>query len=46
MGIARAAADRAVLMDEGMIVEEATPEVLFSQPTQARTQEFLSKILH
>ncbi|MFU8827303.1 MAG: amino acid ABC transporter ATP-binding protein [Brevefilum sp.] len=46
MGFARAAADRAVLMDEGVIVEEAAPEVLFSQPTQARTQEFLSKILH
>jgi polar amino acid transport system ATP-binding protein len=46
MGFARAAADRAVLMDEGVIVEEATPEVLFSQPKQARTREFLSKILH
>jgi polar amino acid transport system ATP-binding protein len=46
MGFARAAADRAVLMDEGVIVEEATPEVLFSQPSQARTREFLSKILH
>ena len=45
MGFARAAADRAVLMDEGVIVEEAAPEVLFSQPTRARTQEFLSKIL-
>lgn len=45
MGFARAAADRAVLMDEGVIVEEAAPDVLFSQPTQARTQEFLSKIL-
>lgn len=46
MGFARAAADRAVLMDEGLIVEEATPEVLFNRPSQARTQEFLSKILH
>ncbi len=45
MGFARAAADRAVLMDEGVIVEEAVPEVLFSSPTQARTQAFLSKIL-
>lgn len=46
MGFARAAADRAVLMDEGVIVEQAPPDVLFSQPQQARTQEFLSKILH
>jgi polar amino acid transport system ATP-binding protein len=45
MGFARAAADRAVLMDEGLIVEEAVPEILFSNPKQARTQEFLSKIL-
>lgn len=45
MGFARAAADRAVLMDEGLIVEEAKPEVLFSHPTQERTKRFLSKIL-
>lgn len=45
MGFARAAADRAVLMDEGLIVEQATPEVLFSHPTQERTKRFLSKIL-
>ena len=45
MGFARAAADRAVLMDEGKIVEQAPPEVLFSQPTQERTKAFLGKIL-
>lgn len=45
MGFARAAADRAVLMDEGLIVEQAVPGVLFSQPTQERTKQFLSKIL-
>ncbi|MFW5713257.1 MAG: amino acid ABC transporter ATP-binding protein [Brevefilum sp.] len=45
MGFARAAANRAVLMDEGVIVEEAPPDVLFSQPSQARTKEFLSRIL-
>ena len=45
MGFARAAADRAVLMDGGLIVEEAIPEVLFSNPTQDRTKAFLSKIL-
>ena len=45
MGFARAAADRAVLMDEGLIVEEAVPEILFSTPKQERTKAFLSKIL-
>ncbi len=45
MGFARAAADRAVLMDEGLIVEEAVPEILFSNPKQERTKAFLSKIL-
>ncbi len=45
MGFARAAADRAVLMDEGLIVEEAVPEILFSNPQQERTKAFLSKIL-
>ena len=45
MGFARAAADRAVLMDEGLIVEQAIPEILFSSPTQERTKRFLSKIL-
>jgi len=45
MGFARAAADRAVLMDEGRIVEQAVPDVLFSHPTEDRTKEFLSRIL-
>jgi polar amino acid transport system ATP-binding protein len=45
MGFARAAANRAIFMDEGLIVEEATPEVLFSNPSQERTKLFLSKVL-
>lgn len=45
MGFARAAANRAILMDEGQIVEEAPPNVLFSNPTQERTKLFLSKVL-
>ena len=45
MGFARAAADRAVLMDEGLIVEQATPDVLFNHPQEERTKLFLSKIL-
>jgi len=45
MGFARAAADRAVLMDEGLIVEQAAPGVLFNHPQEERTKLFLSKIL-
>jgi polar amino acid transport system ATP-binding protein len=45
MGFARAAAHRAIFMDGGQIVEEATPEVLFSHPSQERTKTFLSKVL-
>lgn len=46
IGFARAAADRAILMDEGRIIEEATPDVLFENPTEERTKLFLSKVLH
>ncbi|MEA4908689.1 MAG: amino acid ABC transporter ATP-binding protein [Chloroflexi bacterium] len=45
IGFARAAAHRAILMDEGMIIEEAAPDVLFNNPTQERTKAFLSKVL-
>jgi polar amino acid transport system ATP-binding protein len=45
MGFARAAADRAILMDEGQIIEEAPPNELFSNPRHERTRAFLSKVL-
>jgi polar amino acid transport system ATP-binding protein len=45
MGFARAAANRAILMDNGLIVEEAAPDVLFSNPKEERTKAFLSKVL-
>ncbi|MCD4686464.1 MAG: amino acid ABC transporter ATP-binding protein [Anaerolineae bacterium] len=45
MGFARAAADRAIFMDEGKIVEQDVPDVLFTNPSHERTQLFLSKIL-
>jgi ABC-type polar amino acid transport system ATPase subunit len=45
MGFSRAAARRVIFMDEGVIVEEAPPDVLFSNPTQERTKLFLSKVL-
>ncbi len=46
MGFARAAADEVIFMDDGLIVERATPEVLFSSPSEDRTKLFLSQILH
>ena len=45
IGFAKAVADRAILMDGGMIIEEATPEVLFDHPKEERTKAFLSKVL-
>ena len=45
MGFARRAADRVVFMDEGRIVEQATPEQFFSAPESDRAKDFLSKIL-
>ena len=46
MGFARAAADRILFMDEGKIIEDTTPDELFSNPREERTKAFLSKILH
>jgi polar amino acid transport system ATP-binding protein len=45
MGFARAAASRIIFMDEGSILEETTPEELFTAPKHERTKQFLSKIL-
>ena len=45
MGFAKRAADRVVMMDEGHIIEEGTPEHFFESPTHERTKAFLSKIL-
>jgi ABC-type polar amino acid transport system ATPase subunit len=45
MGFAREVADRVVMMDEGIILEEGTPEELFAGGKHERTQAFLSKIL-
>ena len=45
MGFARAAGDRMILMDEGQIIEEATPEKLLAS-RHKRTILFLSKVLH
>ena len=45
MGFARAAASRAIFMDEGQIIEQGTPDEIFSSPKQQRTKLFLSKVL-
>ena len=45
MGFARAAASRCIFMDEGQIVEQGPPDVLFSHPEKDRTKAFLSKVL-
>ncbi|MGZ6269010.1 MAG: amino acid ABC transporter ATP-binding protein [Candidatus Limnocylindrales bacterium] len=45
MGFAREVADRVMMMDDGQIIEEGTPEHFFQNPTHERTKVFLSKIL-
>ncbi|MGS0673772.1 amino acid ABC transporter ATP-binding protein [Shewanella sp. 125m-1] len=45
MGFARDVSDRVIFMDGGFIVEQNEPEALFSNPKEARTQAFLSKVL-
>ncbi|WP_346016543.1 amino acid ABC transporter ATP-binding protein [Chroococcidiopsis sp. CCMEE 29] len=45
VGFAREVADRIVLMDSGMLVEEAAPLEFFQNPKEERTRKFLSQIL-
>ncbi len=45
MGFAREIADRVLFMDDGLIVEENTPQEIFTHPKHPRTQDFLSKVL-
>jgi polar amino acid transport system ATP-binding protein len=45
MGFAREVADRVVMLDEGLIIEDGPPEHFFTNPTHERTKAFLSKIL-
>jgi polar amino acid transport system ATP-binding protein len=46
MGFARAVANRMVLFDEGVIVEQGPPRQIFEDPQHERTRRFLSQILH
>ena len=45
MGFAREVADRVLFMDEGVVVEEGSPEDIFEHPKSERLQSFLSKVL-
>ncbi len=45
MGFAREVGDRVLFVDQGVILEQGTPEEIFSHPKEERTREFLSKIL-
>jgi polar amino acid transport system ATP-binding protein len=43
MAFARDISDRIIFMDDGLIVEEGTPEALFGNPQNPRTQKFLNR---
>ena len=45
MGFAREVGDRVCFVDGGIILEEGTPEEIFSNPKEERTKNFLSKVL-
>ena len=45
MGFAREVADRVIFMYEGSIIEQGTPEQIFTSPRQERTRQFLKSIL-
>ena len=45
MGFAREVADRVLFMDEGKILEEGTPQEIFTNPKEQRTKDFLNKVL-
>ena len=45
MGFAREVADRVLFIDQGVIMEQGTPEELFGSPKNERTKSFLSKVL-
>ena len=46
MGFAKTVADQMIFMDEGRIVEQASPDEFFNNPKSDRTKLFLSQILN
>ena len=45
MGFAREVADRVLFIDEGVVLEEGTPDEIFTNPKHPRTIDFLNKVL-
>ena len=45
MGFAKEVADRVLFIDQGIIMEEGTPEEVFSNPKSPRLKDFLSKVI-
>ena len=45
MGFAKEVADRVIFMADGIVQEDDTPEAIFTNPKNARTQDFLNKVL-
>lgn len=45
MGFAREVSDRVIFIDEGIIMEQGTPEEVFENPQNPRTIDFLNKVL-
>jgi putative lysine transport system ATP-binding protein len=46
MAFAKEVSDRVIFMDQGVIAEQGTPEDIFVHPKEARTKEFLHRVLH
>jgi len=46
MAFARDVSTRVVFMDKGVIAEEDTPDIIFNNPTNPRTKEFLARFMH
>ncbi|MGX6993063.1 amino acid ABC transporter ATP-binding protein [Vagococcus penaei] len=45
MKFAQEVSDRVIFMDQGVVAEEGKPELIFNQPKEARTKEFLQRVL-
>jgi putative amino-acid transport system ATP-binding protein len=45
MKFAREVADRVIFMDKGNIIEEGSPEIMFDNPREKKTREFLSRVI-
>jgi polar amino acid transport system ATP-binding protein len=45
MGFAREVADKVCFLDNGIILEEAPPDQMFTSPREPRTREFLARVL-